>query len=384
MATTTRTRILGTTKIEEPIGKGGMAQIYRGRQQWLGRPVAVKVMLPKIARDKDMAQRFRREARTLAGLQHENIVAVHDLVEKNRQVFMVLEYVEGLDVAEMITQAKTLPLDISLIIATGVARALEHAHFRRVVHRDVKPSNVMVSRRGEVKLTDFGIAKDLRDADLTHTGFVVGTPSYLAPELLKGQRPDHRVDLYAVGVLLFECLSGQKPFRGKTAQELVATILGGKREKIRNLARDCPRGVERILDLCLERDLDKRYQSAADLRKDLEVQLHQLLRGNPSARLVGFLFTHGHAGPEDLATIDLAALQAADPTLELTTADLQAVNAAVAAEAAIDVELEQASVDESSSEITVTPRRLPKLAAAIFALLVLASGVTYAVLSSAH
>ena len=227
----TRTRVLGTTKIEEPIGKGGMAQVYRGKQRSLGRSVAVKVMLPAIARDKDNAQRFRREARTLAALHHENIVAVHDLVEKNGQIFMLLEYVEGTDVGELIGAGKPLPLDVALIIATGVARALEHAHFRRIIHRDIKPANVMISRRGEVKLADFGIAKELGDADLTQTGFVVGTPSYLAPELLKGNRADHRADLYAVGVLLYQCLTGKKPFSHKDPRELFAAILAGKREK---------------------------------------------------------------------------------------------------------------------------------------------------------
>src|SRR5512144_448362 len=147
--------------MEESVGKGGMAEIFRGTQATLGRPVAVKVMLPKIAGDADMAKRFRREARTLANLQHENIIGVYDLVEKNRQIFMILEFVDGPDVADLIRGGGRLPLDVSLIIAVGIARALEHAHFRRVIHRDIKPSNVLVSRRGEVKLGDFGIAKEL-------------------------------------------------------------------------------------------------------------------------------------------------------------------------------------------------------------------------------
>ena len=372
----TRTRVLGTTRIEEPIGKGGMAEIFRGRQLTLARPVAVKVMLPKIARDREMAQRFRREARTLATLQHENIVAVHDLVEKNGQIFMLLEFVEGLDVGELLSKGAALPLDVSLIIATSVARALEHAHFRRVVHRDIKPSNVMVSRRGEVKLADFGIAKELDEADLTKTGFVVGTPSYLAPELLKGQRADLRVDLYAVGVLLFECLTAQKPFRGKTAQELCGAILGGQRESVRSLASECPRAVEKIVDRCLERDLDKRYARAADLRRDLEAQLNKVVSVNPSAKMVAYLFSHGEARPEDLATVDIGELRLADPTIDLSSADLKVV-APETDERSIEIELEEAALEEEGARSSGA-RRGRAILLAVLALMLVAGGVMYA------
>ena len=363
---TTRTRVLGTTKIEEPVGKGGMAHVYRGTQRFLARPVAVKVMLPAIARDKEMAARFRREARTLAALHHENIVAVHDLVEKNRQLFMVLEFVDGVDVGERLADGKPLPLEVTLIIATSVARALEHAHFRRVIHRDIKPSNVMVSRHGEVKLADFGIAKDLRDDDLTHTGYVVGTPSYLAPELLKGQRPDHRVDLYAVGVLLYQCLTGQRPFRG-TGPELVGAILAGQREKVRALNPDCPRAVEKIVDRCLQRDADKRYARAAELRKDLEVQLNELSSSNPSARMVGYLFGRGLAKTNDLATLDAGELVRADPSLEISLGELRAAPTSI--EIPIDEEpLEEEPTGEGSS------RRGRFALVAVVALLLLLAG----------
>lgn len=370
----TRTRVLGTTRIEEPIGKGGMAQVYRGQQRSLGRSVAVKVMLPSIARDKEMVQRFRREARTLAALHHENIVAVHDLVEKNGQIFMVLEYVEGIDVGELIGEGKPLPLDVALIVATGVARALEHAHFRRVIHRDIKPSNVMVSRRGEVKLADFGIAKELGEADLTHTGFVVGTPSFLAPELLKGKRADHRADLYAVGVLLFQCLTGKKPFWNKSSQELFAAILAGRREKVRALAPDCPRAVEKIVDRCLESDLDARYSRAADLRRDLEGQLNAVLKGNPSGRLVGFLFAQGHAKADDLATLDIGELSSADPSLDLSSVDVSVARASLAS---IEIELDAAPLEEDSATRPARPRRWPRAMAAALLLVLALGGALY-------
>jgi serine/threonine-protein kinase len=340
LAARKRTRILGTTRIEDTLGKGGMAEIYRGTQGTLGRRVAVKVMLPKIASDRDMGKRFRREARTLAALQHENIISVYDLVEKNRQIFMILELVDGPDVAELIRGGQKLPLDIALLIGASVARALEHAHFRRIIHRDIKPSNVMVSRRGEVKLGDFGIAKELDERDLTATGFVVGTPSYLPPELLRGERADLRGDLWAVGVLLFECLTGQKPFRGESPKELVAAILAGNREKVRALAPDVPRAVEKIVDTCLE-SAEARYQRAADLRKDLDAAVREAGVTNPAARLVAFLFSKNLAKVEDLATVDVGELRAADPTIDISTAEIEAISKAN--DASLDVPIEVSS-----------------------------------------
>jgi serine/threonine-protein kinase len=339
------TRILGTT---------------------LGRKVAVKVMLPKISSDADMAKRFRREARTLATLQHENIISVYDLVEKNRQVFMILEFVDGPDVSELLRGGARLPLEVALIIGVGIARALEHAHFRRVIHRDIKPSNVMISRRGEVKLGDFGIAKEVGDRDLTATGFVVGTPSYLPPELLKGERADLRGDFYALGIVLFECLTGQRPFRGESPKELVAAILAGQRDKVRALAPDCPRAVEKIIDTCLE-SIDRRYQRAADLRKDLEAQLREANVTNPAARLVAFLYSRNLARVEDLATIDVGELKAADPTIDISTGEIEALSKHV--DDLLDVPIE-------------VPKPAPRwgrrfLAAAVL-LVMTAGGVTYA------
>lgn len=356
-----------------------MAQIYRGVQRSLGRTVAVKVMLPSIARDRENVQRFRREARTLAALHHENIVAVHDLVEKNGQIFMVLEHVAGVDVQELLAGGRPLPLDVSLIIATAVTRALEHAHFRRIIHRDIKPSNVMVSRRGEVKLADFGIAKDLTEADLTNTGFVVGTPSYLAPELLKGQRADHRADLYAVGVLLFQCLTGKKPYASKDSRELFAAILAGRRERLRALAPDCPRAVERIVDRCLESDVDARYARAADLRKDLEVQLHAAFSGNSAARLVAYLYSRGHASTDDLATLDLGELASADPSLDLSSVELTATR--LHASSSIEIDVDETPADDSGGAAATPVRRargISRALAALLALVLAAGAVAYA------
>ncbi len=303
MPTTTRTRVIGTTRLLEPLGKGGMAEVYSAIQEPLQRQVAVKIMLPELGKNREAVTRFRREALALASLSHENIVGIHDLVEKNGQLFMVMEYVEGVDVADLLKGGGPLPVDVALLVGAGVAGALEHAHFRKVIHRDVKPANVMISRFGEVKLTDFGIAKDMTIDDLTKTGLVVGTPAYLAPEQVTGKRPDSRTDLYALGILLFEALTGEKPFQAENHGQLFAMIADGKRRKLRKLRPEVPRAVEKLVDRCLQVKPEKRYQRAVDLRRDLGRHLDRLLLGTPSARLVTFMRDRGHVREDELSQL---------------------------------------------------------------------------------
>ncbi len=301
---TTRTRVIGTTRLLEPVGKGGMAEVFRGVQETLQREVAVKVMLPEITRDKEAVTRFRREALALAGLHHENIVAIHDMVEKNGQLFMVMEYIEGIDVSDLLRKGP-LPFDIALMIAYGVGSALEHAHFRKVIHRDVKPSNILISRAGEVKLTDFGIAKDLTIDDLTKTGLVIGTPAYLSPEQVTGSRPDNRTDIYSLGVVLFQLLTGQKPFKATNHGELFIAIAKGDRAKVRQLNSDVPRAIEKIVDKCLAVRPEKRYRRASELCWALDERIASLVKGTPSARMVRYLKELGHVHEDDLSALDL-------------------------------------------------------------------------------
>jgi eukaryotic-like serine/threonine-protein kinase len=301
----TRTRVIGTCRLVEPLGKGGMAEVYRGLQGPLQREVAVKVMLPEFSKDAEAVTRFRREALALAGLSHENILAIHDLVEKNDQLFMVMELVDGVDVKSLLDEGGALSLDVALIVAAGVAAALEHAHFRKVLHRDVKPGNVMLSRQGDVKLADFGIAKDMTIDDLTKTGLMVGTPSYMAPEILKGQRPDPRTDLYAVGVMLFEMLTGRKPFTASNHGELFANIASGKRPKLRSLQPDVPRAVDRIVERCLALEPKHRWTRTAELRDALDRELSRHVVGTPSARIVYFLKERGRVREDDMSYLDL-------------------------------------------------------------------------------
>ncbi len=266
-----------------------MAEVFHGFQEPLNRSVAIKALLPERKDDEEAIERFRREALALATLHHENIPAVHDLVEKYGRLYLIMEYVDGVDLAQVL-ETGPIPLDVGLLIGSELAGALEHAHFRRVLHRDIKPSNVMLSRTGQVMLTDFGIAKDQNLDDMTRQGFVVGTLNYLSPEQIGGLRADWRSDIYGLGVTLFETLSGQRPHvEGPEQAELLANILGGQLRRLRQVAPHLPRSVEKVVHRCLTLDPAKRYQRAAEVRRALDRLLGAVLKGTRSARVVGFL-----------------------------------------------------------------------------------------------
>jgi len=284
-----RPKLLGTTELQDTIGQGGMAEVMRGFQEALNRPVAVKALLPERKDDEEAVERLRREALALASLHHENIPSVYDLVEKYGRQYVIMEYVDGVDLAAVL-ESGPVPLDVSLLIGSELAGALEHAHFRKVLHRDIKPSNVMLSRTGQVILTDFGIAKDQTLDDMTRQGFVVGTLNYLSPEQIGGLRADWRSDIYGLGVTLFETLSGQRPHaEGPEQAELLANILGGQLRRLRQVAPTLPRSVEKVVHRCLALDPAKRYQRAAEVRRDLDRLVRAVLKGTRSARVVAFL-----------------------------------------------------------------------------------------------
>ncbi|HEY6005990.1 MAG TPA: serine/threonine-protein kinase, partial [Anaeromyxobacter sp.] len=250
-------RKVGSARIVREIGRGGMGVVYEAFQEGLDRPVAVKALDTKLARSKEIVERFRREGRAYAKLRHEAIVQVHDLVEKEDGLYLVTEFVDGADLARILSEGGALPPECVALIGARVAEALDYVHFNRLRHRDVKPANVMVSRDGEVKLMDFGIAKSEEDHSLTRAGMLVGSPSYMAPEILagetNGEEEEKAADVWALGVSLYELLAGEKPFRGKNAEDLFASIQRGRFQRLRALAPDCPRRLARAVERCLSR-----------------------------------------------------------------------------------------------------------------------------------
>jgi serine/threonine-protein kinase len=323
-------RKVGSSRIVREIGRGGMGVVYEAFQEGLDRPVAVKALDTKLARSKEIVERFRREGRAYARLRHEAIVQVHDIVEKEDGLYLVTEFVDGADLARILAQGGALPPECVALIGARVAEALDYVHFNRLRHRDVKPANVMVSRDGEVKLMDFGIAKAEEDSSLTRAGMLVGSPSYMAPEILAGETKDEEeekaADVWALGVSLYELLTGEKPFRGKNAEELFTAIQRGRYPRVRALAPDCPRRLARAVERCLSRKPATRG-SAASLARTLAGLAARLIsrKVHPRARLVALLANRGFVTEQiALAKLDastLAATRVADSRGTATKAE---------------------------------------------------------------
>jgi serine/threonine protein kinase len=323
-------RKVGSCRIVREIGRGGMGVVYEAFQEGLDRPVAVKALDVKLARSKEIVERFRREGRAYARLRHEAIVAVHDLVEKDEGLYLVTELVDGTDLARLLAQGGALPGECVALIGARVAEALDYVHFNRLRHRDVKPANVMVSREGEVKLMDFGIAKGEEDSSLTRQGMLVGSPSYMAPEVLAGETSDDEEekgsDVWALGVSLYELLTGEKPFRGKNADELFTAIQRGKFPRVRTLAPRTPRRLARAVERCLSRRPEARLGAGALARVLGGIAAKHLPRRvHPRARLVALLANRGFLTEEiALAKVDastLAATRVADSRGSATAAE---------------------------------------------------------------
>ena len=272
---------LGNHEILAPLGAGGMGEVYRARDLRLGREVALKVPPGDMAANPTRRARFEREARMAAGLNHPNIVTLHSVEDDGGVPFLTMELVEGHDLATVVTPGG-LPLKRVLDLAIPLADALAAAHERHIVHRDLKPANVMVTSRGIVKVLDFGLARLAEDdpaSDLASTtamlpvtteGMVFGTVPYMAPEQLRAEPADARTDLFALGVLLYELTTGERPFRGSTAAEVTSSILRDAPTPVHVLRKDIPADLGRIVSRCLEKDPDRRMQTAKDVRNELE------------------------------------------------------------------------------------------------------------------
>jgi len=259
-----------------------MALVYRAHDLVLNRPVAVKVLRPQFASDEDFLRRFRREAQAAASLSHPNIVGVYDVGSDGETHYMVMEFIDGITLKERIQQGRALPVGEALDIAYQICEALEHAHQNRIIHRDIKPHNIMLTRNGRVKVTDFGIARAVTSATLTHTGAILGSVHYVSPEQAKGGLAGAKSDLYSVGVVLYEMLTGTLPFHGETAVTIALKHVDERVIPPRSVNLTIPLDVERLVMRALEKDAMARYASAADMMADIGRCLARLRSSGPA------------------------------------------------------------------------------------------------------
>jgi eukaryotic-like serine/threonine-protein kinase len=261
----------GRYAIERPIARGGMADVYLGHDRVLDRAVAIKVLFQEFARDPSFVERFRREAQNAGSLTHPHIVSVYDWGQEHGTYFIVMEYVEGRSLREILRAQGRIPPLQAAGIAAEIADALAFAHRHGVVHRDIKPGNVLITPQGQVKVTDFGIAANPTNAasGLTQTGAVMGTATYFSPEQAQGFAVDGRTDVYALGIVLYEMVTGEAPFQ---AESPVAVAMKHVRElptPPSNLVPDLPMDLERIILAAMAKSVNARYQSAEAMREDL-------------------------------------------------------------------------------------------------------------------
>jgi eukaryotic-like serine/threonine-protein kinase len=255
-------------RLERRLAQGGMAEVWLGTDLSLSRQVAVKLLKPTLASDPVVAERFRREAISVAQLNHPNIVAVYDAIEDNGRQAVVMQLVNGKSLRQLLDEQKKLSPDLTIHIGSCVASALDAAHQAGMVHRDVKPGNILITPDGRVLLTDFGIAKGLESAgdDLTNDNIMMGTAKYLSPEQVRGKRLDGRADLYSLGLVLYECLAGRVPFLGQNDADTALARLQRDPTDITRLRPTLPPGLADLIHRLLARRPDQRYASGAAVR----------------------------------------------------------------------------------------------------------------------
>ena len=272
---------IGKYEILERLGAGAMGTVYRARDPALDRLVALKTISPRLLSDPEASQRFQREARAAARLQHPNIVTIFELGEVGGAPYIAMELLEGLDLAEAMADAKRLAVDQKLRVALDLCSGLDYAHKRGVIHRDVKPANVRLLPTGAVKIVDFGIAH-VTDSSMTQSGIVLGTPSYIAPEVLAGGRVDHRADMWAVGVVLYELLSGRRPFAGPTFASLAYNVIHAPLPTLDVAALGISPTVLHVASRALAKNPADRFTDMADMG----AALHAVLGIDTTSRIL--------------------------------------------------------------------------------------------------
>jgi serine/threonine protein kinase len=274
-------RTLSHYKIVSEIGRGGMGEVYRARDTHLDRDIAIKVLRPELATDPERLKRFEQEARSASALNHPNIITIYDIGKHEDTSYIAMELVEGKTLREMLFEGP-MPTKTLLPLATQIAQGLAKAHSAGIVHRDLKPENVMVTSDGFVKILDFGLAKLTPEAEayeshmttmtkeLTHEGVIVGTIGYMSPEQGSGRPLDHRSDQFSFGAILYEMATGEIAFKRETAAQALAAIIEGEPLPIDRVNPKVPTRLRKIVERCLAKNPEGRYESTRDLAKELE------------------------------------------------------------------------------------------------------------------
>ena len=261
---------VGNYQIFEELGKGGMSTVYLATQKSLDRRVAIKELLPSLKTDTEMVERFKREAKASASMAHEGIVNIFDFWHERGSYYLAMEYLDGKDLGEVVETMGAVPIEATVTIVSKAADALHYAHQRGIIHRDVKSGNIFITEKGEVKLTDFGIAYVPGKSPLTQPGIAIGTPEYMSPEQIRGEKANPRSDIFSLGVVLYEMLTGKRPFGADGDEEVIASVLSKKPKGPRKVNRKVPWRLHWLTMKCLQKKPEKRFQTMEDLTISLE------------------------------------------------------------------------------------------------------------------
>src|SRR5215470_4982886 len=306
-------RTIGSFSIERELGSGGMGVVLLGRHATLERRAVLKRLRPELAVSDELVERFAREARAAAAVHHQNVVAVYDWIAWRGEHYIAQEYVDGVDLRAALAKVGRFPWRIAALVALDVARGLEAIHARGTVHRDLKPANVLLGRGGEVKIADFGIALESTADGLTRAGTTLGSPPYIAPEQLQGERSEARADLFSFGVVLYELLCGAPPFREPADGEeesLLERISRGRFEAVRSVSPDTPRWLARCVHALLRAKPRRRPSSVQVVRRLFERHLG-LFPAEARLELASWLWQEGVFEVREGDTIVLSTPEAA-------------------------------------------------------------------------
>ena len=261
---------LGNYKILSQIGKGGMGDIYKALQESLNRVVALKVLPPKLSRDTEFAKRFEIEARAISLLQHQNIVSIYEYGEEDGLRYFAMQFVDGTDLGRRIADHKLIPIADIIDYTKQIGRALRYAHSCNIIHRDIKPGNVLIEKNGVVRLSDFGIAKIFSGTNITMTGSAVGTPEYMSPEQAQGNRLDAQTDIYSLGIVIYEMLTRRPPFLGNNPMSVAYKQVHEQPDPPSIKRKDTPRRLEMVVLKALKKDKKERYATVEEMLEHLD------------------------------------------------------------------------------------------------------------------